>query len=51
MLIVAHPAHPPARASEVEDRLFGGFYNVLHQVHRWMADIVVINPTHRKVPL
>ena len=50
MLIVAHPDHllyhPPAHAREAEDRLFGGFYNVLHQVHLWIADIIVINPTH-----
>ena len=50
MLIVAHPDHllyhPPAHESVVEDQLFGGFYNVLHQVHLWMADIIMINPTH-----
>ena len=37
VLIFAHPDHllyhPPAHASEVEDRMFGEFYNVLHQVH------------------
>ena len=50
VLIVAQPDHllyhPPAHASEVEDRLCGELYNVLHQVHLWMADIIVINPTH-----
>ena len=58
VLIVAHLDrslalsfyHPPAHAGEVEDRLFWRIFNIMSDI---IVDgrIIVINPTHRQVPL